>query len=151
MKLSFSAIGCLLFMLTFFYIQNVEAGFSNNGRMQSNHLNLSVGGTLDNNGVLIGTESATISCDTLSGKGLLQSPQISIKAKIFAYTGTIDCNGKCTIITSIPFDESMFKRTGGGEFIIVIDESSGNDYSKQKTKSLTSDYNITDGLEFQVD
>lgn len=120
--------------------------------MQSKNLNLSIGGTLDNNGELIGTESATLSCDTLSGKGLLSSPQISIKTKIFAYTGTIDCSGKCTIITNSPFDDKMFKRQGGGEFIIIIDENPVKNTSKQAVvRSLTCEYNITDELLMQVE
>jgi filamentous hemagglutinin len=128
-------------------VGNVEAGgFSNGGRMHSKNLNLSIGGTLDNNGELIGTESAAISCDTLSGKGLISSPQISIKTKLFAYTGTIDCNGKCTITTSSPFDQKMFKRSGGGEFIIIVDKT-----AKQAVKYLAEEYTITDELLLEVE
>jgi hypothetical protein len=119
--------------------------------MQSKNLNLSIVGTLDNNGELVGTESATLSCDTLSGKGVLSSPQISIKTKIFAYTGTIDCNGKCTIITNSPFDDKMFKRKGKGEFIIIIDENPVNNTPKQAVRSLACEYNITDELLIQVE
>ena len=151
MKLSCSVFGSIIFLSALFCVQNVEAGFSNSGRMQSKNLNLSVGGTLDNNGELIGTESATLSCDTLSGKGSLSSPQISIKTKIFAYTGKIDCSGKCTIIASSPFDDKMFKRSGGGEFIIIIDENPVNKTTKQAIRSLTNDYNITDELLMQVE
>lgn len=113
----------LNFGFTLFAMQNVEAGFSNNGRMQSKNLNLSIGGTLDNNGELIGVESLTLSSDTLSGKGLISSPHISINTKTFAFTGTIECNGTCTIITRHSFDARMFKRRGAGEFIIVVDEN----------------------------
>jgi hypothetical protein len=146
MKLSIKTMGYLLFVFTFLCIQNVEAGFSNNGRMQSKNLNLNIGGTLDNNGELIGTESATIVCDTISGKGLLSSPQISLKAKVFAYTGTIDCAGKCTIVTASAFNEGMFKRTGGGEFVIVVDPNLGQNSPKK-----SFNYSITDELEVEVD
>lgn len=150
MKLSFSIFGKLLFLLTLLCVQNVEAGFSNSGRMQSRNLNLSIGGTLDNNGELIGTETATLSCDTFSGKGLLSSPQISIKTKIFAYTGTIECSGKCTIITSSPFDENMFKRSGEGEFVIIVVDPNQAP-AAHSHKSFTDGYNITDELLFQVE
>lgn len=147
MKLSNALFGGLIFLSTLLGVQNVEAGFSNNGRMQSRTLNLSVGGTLDNNGELIGTESANLSCDTLSGKGLISSPQISIKTKIFAYTGKINCNGKCTIITSSPFDEKMFKREGGGEFVIIIDTNP----ARKAVHSFTGEYEISDELLVEVE
>ncbi len=147
MKLSLYAI---VFLFTLFCIQNVEAGYSNNGRMQAKNLNLSVGGTLDNNGELIGTESANLSCDTLSGKGFIRSPQISIETNIFAFTGTIDCGNKCTIISKTPFDEKMFKRKGDGEFVILI-ENSEKTTDKNSARSMTVDYQITDELIMQVD
>lgn len=142
-------VACLL---TVFCIQSVEAGFYNNGRMQSRNLNLSVRGTLDNNGELIGAETANLVCDTLSGKGLIRSPQISIQTKVFAYTGTIDCDGSCVIISSTPFDEKMFKRTGKGEFAIVIDESLGKaDIPTPKALRQNDDYEIRDELLFSVE
>lgn len=146
MKSLFLLSGLLL--LSVFSTQTVEAGLSNGGRMQSTHLQLSVGGTLDNNGELIGTETANLACDTLSGKGLIRSPQISIRAKLFAYTGTIDCNGKCTIVTSAPFNEKMFKRKGGGEFVILIDEKLGK---KAEVQAGEFDYEISDGLQISVE
>lgn len=108
----------------------LEAGFSNNGRFQSNCLNLTVNGTLDNNGQLIGLESAYISCHTLSGNGLILSPSITIQAELFAFTGTIECSGKCVIITRVPFNENMFGRRGGGEFVIIVDENLGKNFPK---------------------
>ncbi len=151
MKLSFSIFASLIFLFTLMCVQHAEAGFSNNGRMQSKNLNLSIGGTLDNNGDLIGKESVTLSCDTLSGNGLICSPQISIKTKIFAYNGTIDCSGKCTITTSSPFDETMFKSQGGGEFIIILEENRVKNSSKQAFRRSTSEYEITDELSMQVE
>lgn len=150
MKFSISFLTSLICFLSLMNIQNAEAGFSNSGCMQSRHLNLSVGGTLDNNGTLIGTESAKLSCDTLSGNGLIRSPQIFIQSKMFAYTGTIDCNGKCTIVTCAPFNENMFKRKGGGEFIIVIDENLGKQaQSNIQIKSM--EYYIQDELQMSVE
>ncbi|MCE5316423.1 MAG: hypothetical protein LLG04_03545 [Parachlamydia sp.] len=146
MKFSYAACGSLIFFLTLLCVQNVEAGFSNSGRMQSKNLNLSIGGTLDNNGELNGSETATLSCETLSGKGLIKSPQISIKTKIFAYTGTIECSETCTIVASKSFDESMFKRKGNGEFVIIIEEK--ND---KKNTAPSGSYDITDQLLLQVE
>ncbi len=116
---------CFLSLLLFLFAYSIhaEAAFSNNGRMQSTDLNLSIGGTLDNDGELIGVETAKISCETLTGKGLIRAPDILIKAKFFAFTGTIDCSNTCTIITSAPFNEAMCQRTGGGEWIVIIHEA----------------------------
>lgn len=108
-------------------IQSLEAGFSNGGRFQSTNLQLNVGGTLENNGELIGTASADITCDTITGKGAIRSPHIIIRTQTFAFKGVIDCHGKCTIIVGTPFDANMFKRRGGGEFIIVV---AGDDWHK---------------------
>lgn len=145
--MKFSLFGSLLFFLALLSTQNAEAGFSNNGRMQSTNLNLNVGGTLDNNGELIGTESAKISCDTLSGKGVITSPEISIKTGIFAYTGKIECSGKCIIIAKSPFNEKMFKRSGKGEFIIIIDKKA----IEQTSRSFMGEYTITDELLMEVE
>lgn len=144
-------LGALFFLLSLFCVQKIEAGFSNSGRMQSRILTLSVGGTLDNNGELIGTESAALSCDTFAGKGLLSSPQISIRTNTFAYTGKIDCSGKCTIIASSPFNQKMFRRSGGGEFIVIIDKDPLNYPNKQAAHPFIDEYEITDGLFMQVE
>ncbi|MFY7843475.1 MAG: hypothetical protein ACOVOR_05645 [Rhabdochlamydiaceae bacterium] len=118
LKLSSIRFMILAFFLPLFFA-NLEAGFFNTGTMHTRHLILSTKGTLDNSGKLIGTESASISCDNLSGKGLISSPQISINTNVFNYTGTIECSGKCTIVVNNSFDANMFKRQGGGEFIII--------------------------------
>src|SRR5690242_13144831 len=112
----------ILFALTVLFTGFAEAGFINGGKFQGKQLNLNVAGTLENNGQLIGTESARINCDTITGKGLIESPDITLRTHTFAYTGTINCSGKCVIISSTPFNEKMFKRMGKGEFIIVHDE-----------------------------
>jgi hypothetical protein len=150
MKFKFLA-SCAIYLITVFCSQNAEAGFSNSGKMQSKNLNLTVGGTLDNNGELIGTESANIGCDTLSGKGVIRSPQITIQSKLFAYTGIIDCSGKCIITVSSPFNEKMFKRKGGGEFIIIIDEKFDKQANVQHKALMHSDYEISDELQVVVD
>lgn len=121
--MSSKVIGSILFLLALVVVQTAEAGFSTNGRMQSKNLNLSIGGVLENNGQLIGLDAANLSCDRLTGKGLISAPQITIKAKTFAFTGVIECDGKCTITTSSPFNERMFKKRGNGEFVIIIEES----------------------------
>lgn len=139
MKLSFLLTSILCLATVF-----AEAGFSNAGVMQSKNLYLTVSGTLDNSGQLIGTESATFSCDTITGKGLIKSPQIVLKAKLFAFKGTIECSGKCTITTSAPFDEKMFKRKGGGEFVIIHDP-------KMCLQLDANEYSITDDILLYVE
>ncbi len=113
----------IVLLLSLFCCFQLNAGFSNSGKMQSKNLQISTGGTLENNGELIGTTSATLCCDTLSGNGLIQAPSISITAKTFDFKGTIDCSNCCTITTATPFKKKMFKRSGGGEFIFVVDET----------------------------
>lgn len=111
----------LAVLLSSIIINHVESGFSNHGKWQSDHLNLVVNGTLENDGELSGVSSATLCCETLTGSGLIKAPQIIIKAKAFAFSGKIECSEKCLIIVSHLFDEEMFERSGGGEFIILYD------------------------------
>lgn len=108
-------------LVLFLSTTQVECGFSNHGIWRSENINLVVNGTLENEGELIGSNSATLCCETLSGSGLIQAPQIIIKTKAFAYTGKIDCSGKCLVIASHIFDEHMFERSGDGEFVILYD------------------------------
>jgi len=107
--------------LSFLALQNVEGGFTVNGRFQSDNLQIHIGGTLEVNGELIGHNSATIYCRAVAGKGLIQSPSIFLQTQEFAFTGTVHCEGVCTIIAKVPFDETGFKRSGNGEFIVLID------------------------------
>lgn len=116
--------------------------FSTSGKVQMNHLYLAVEGTLNNDGHLIGTHSANLLCHTLAGSGVIKSPEVMIKAHVFAFTGVIDCSGKCMIIAKRAFDESLFTRRGGGEFIIVVDESIGKGDDR---------YNACKGLEYQLE
>jgi hypothetical protein len=81
---------------------------------------------------------------------VIRSPQIVINSKIFAYTGTIDCSGKCIITAGSAFNEKMFKRKGKGEFIIVIDEQLGKQ-AGAKHKAMNRDYEISDELLVIVD
>ncbi|MFV0340600.1 MAG: hypothetical protein ACK5MA_08275 [Parachlamydiaceae bacterium] len=139
----------LALLIALFFGASAEAGFSNSGTFKSDRLNLNIGGTLENDGKLIGVELANISCQTITGKGLIQSPEITIKADVFAYTGTIDCSGKCLIIVKTPFNEKMFKRTGGGEFIISLEENASP--AKKALLSPREAYYITDGLFMDVE
>jgi len=147
-----SKIFCLrngFFILALLCFSNAEAGFTNNGRMQGNNLNISVNGTLDNNGELIGHQSMNLSSDTISGSGLIRSPEMSIKTKIFAFTGTIDCLGKCSITSATPFDENMFKRSGNGVITITVNGNLNRELSNKAFKDEVIDYTITD--EFVVE
>ncbi len=103
----------------------LQAGFTNSGCLQTKNLNLKVGDLLDNNGQLIGIESITVEADKIVGKGLIRSPQITIRTALFAFTGTIDCSEKCTIYVKEPFNERMFHRAGKGKFQIIVDKNLG--------------------------
>lgn len=98
---------------------SVHAGFTNNGTWESDNLYFSVKGTLENNGLLVGYQSATIVADSMRGTGILRSPKILIEVESFEYTGTIDCSEECTIRSAIPFDETQFKQEGEGKFTIL--------------------------------
>ena len=74
------------------------------------------------NGNFVAGKQITLSAGNLfEGTGLIKAPTIEISTKCFEFTGTIDCSGTCTIKSEEPFDAKMFKRTGGGEFIIIIE------------------------------
>lgn len=103
--------------------KHLEAGFSNNGTMRSNKIMLHVRGNLDNNGSLIGRESADISCGSFTGSGLLEAPVIHLSTDLFAYTGIIRCSQECIITATRPFDENMFTRQGEGTFTFIITPS----------------------------
>ncbi|MFA6916199.1 MAG: hypothetical protein WC222_07365 [Parachlamydiales bacterium] len=142
MKLKNLFTCCLIVLATCFAI-NLEASFINNGRFLSDAVRLNVGGTLDNNGEIIGRTSINLSCEALVGKGKIQAPKIVIKTKIFAYTGKISCSESCIIIVSEPFNEKMFKKEGSGKFDIIVDS---DDNPKPVRKSL-----VPATLEFTVE
>jgi hypothetical protein len=119
-KLS-STVACAALMLAGLVSNPLEAGFSNTGEMESPNLSMQIAGTLENDGVLIGNESAYLECETLTGTGYIIAPLVEIKANIFAYTGTIECEKQCVITTSQAFEEDMFTKAGEGEFIVIVD------------------------------
>ncbi len=82
----FCAVIC---MITLFCSYQIEACFSINGRIQSKKLNFFVGGTLDNNGELIGTETANINCETLSGKGVIDLLKSLLKQNYLLIQGLL--------------------------------------------------------------
>jgi hypothetical protein len=117
MKLFFLTTLCTIIVCM---SSSVDAALSNSGVLQLKHVSLGVNGTLNNTGELIGIDAIDLTCDTLTGDGLIKSPQIKIETSIFAFTGIIDCTGQCTIVTGQPFDESMFTRIGEGDFNFVL-------------------------------
>lgn len=93
--------------------------FNNAGTFRAPNINVSAETTLRNDGVFIATEKITLKAgETIEGTGLIQAPLIEILTKKFAFTGTIDCSGKCTIQTEEPVDTATFTSKGGGEFVI---------------------------------
>ncbi|MEX1013102.1 MAG: hypothetical protein WD595_01560 [Waddliaceae bacterium] len=115
-----STVFSLLFIAGF---SVVEGGFINDGIFKSKYLRLFVDGTLENNGSLIGTKSAIIKSGTLTGKGLIHSPRIMIRADLFNFRGTIYCEESCVILSPVLVDLEMFTFEGGGKLEFVIDPS----------------------------
>lgn len=68
------------------------------------------------------TESCicNIRAKKISGPGLISADFITIKCADFDFTGTINCNKKCTIYCKNPFDANMFTKRGTGSFSIMI-------------------------------
>lgn len=118
---------CAFLFITGFSV--AEAGFINDGIIKMKDLNLSVIGTLENNGTLVGTESAKIACETLTGKGLIQSPRLTIRADVFNFRGKIFCEEECIILTPVLIDENIFTFEGGGKLEFVIDPRISPDYN----------------------
>lgn len=106
-------------------IKPCEASCINTGQIEAGNLEIkmSTGGSYRIDEELIANGSFTLCCDEFSGMGLLSSPQISIEAKKLTFTGTINCSNRCIIITKSPIDENMFKRTGEGQFIFIVDKN----------------------------
>ncbi len=90
---------------------------NNGGSITSKVINMEVAETLNNTGSMLATEQIFLACETLSGNGIIKSPVIKIVAKKFSFTGTIDCDQECSILTEEPVHQEDFKRTGGGKFI----------------------------------
>jgi ankyrin repeat protein len=83
---------------------------------------MSVGKDMVADGNFIGEEEINISVgNILSGNGYFKCPDVMLKVHTFAFTGTIECEHCCQIITAEPFDETMFTRVGNGTFVITVD------------------------------
>ena len=94
----------------------LQAGF------QSPSINLSSGKDMNMDDECIASKSLTLTCqETFQGRGYLKSPLITITANKFDFKGTIHCTGTCHITAKERFNEKMFKRDGGGQFIITVD------------------------------
>ena len=104
-------------MILFLHADNALAEF-----MPETNVNLSSEKDLFANGKLKAREKIKITCgETFSGNGYLDAPIITITAKKFDFTGTIQCDVECVITTREKFDSTMFTRRGEGKFIINID------------------------------
>jgi len=111
------------YFLFAFLMIGAASGFAmlaNTQTMQARNFKLTVRGTLENEGEILGTESAKIRTDALTGDGLIKAPKVNITTKTFAYTGTIECEESCKIVVGEPFDENIFKKVGPGKFEIVV-------------------------------
>jgi len=98
-----------------------SVAMNNSGTMSGNKQNLSSGSDFKNDGTIKGKENILLRVGAeLSGKGLLKAPVIVILAKMFSYTGTIDCDKDCTVYTTKKFKKSMFKKKGKGKLKVTI-------------------------------
>lgn len=96
-----------------------QAGtFANTGTFMGRVVNLAAG-ILLNSGSIIGREKVNITCDELKGEGLIKSPIIYIAAKVFNFTGTIECEQECTIKTGTLLEQLKFTKAGSGKFTYV--------------------------------
>lgn len=95
------------------------SGLGHGCSMRSPMINFSAGKSIVADGEFIASKKIMFTAgEEFKGKGLLEAPDIEITAKTFLFSGTIDCSGTCKIRTEVPFDETMFKRKGSGNFII---------------------------------
>lgn len=110
----------LLFIYTLVFISVSFAGdFNNSGIFESNKLYFSANRII-NDGQLIGRQSVYLESNELLGVGLIKSPFITIKAKTFNFTGTIECLSYCEIHSENSFNQYLFTKAGKGEIKIFI-------------------------------
>ncbi len=92
---------CLLILAVLLIPVASSYSFINDGRFASGRIiNINDGGTV-------------------KGVGSFDAPNIVIRAKKFAFTGTINCGKLCFIQSEEPFDPTMFTANGAGEYIIM--------------------------------
>ncbi len=75
---------------------------------------------LSNTGsITAGSTLNIVASETLSGSGSFSAPNISIKAKTFSFTGSINCSLRCIIKLDEPIHLNAFSANGSGEFLII--------------------------------
>ncbi len=60
--------------------------------------------------------------DSFQGNGNIYAESVVIHTKKFEFAGTITCFNQCIINVQEPFDKTIFKQEGPGEFIINVGE-----------------------------
>lgn len=94
--------------------------FTNPGVIYSHNSQFSAN-TFVNDGEIIGDETLTeIICVDIQGTGVIKGQKISIQTKKFSFTGTIECDGECEIISEEPVDQNSFKQAGSGKFVFTV-------------------------------
>lgn len=78
--------------------------FTNSGIFHGQVAEIIAEENLVNTGTICADESIYIECGNLSGNGVIKGPKIKIYAKNFNFTGSIECDGECTIITQRAID-----------------------------------------------
>ncbi len=90
--------------------------------MVSPTIKISAGKGICSNGLYSATKKITlISGDDFSGSGNIESPEIEISTKTFTFTGTIKCDGNCTIKSEFPFNHAIFTQKGKGLFTFKVE------------------------------
>jgi hypothetical protein len=96
--------------------------FDNKGILSLKDSSLRIQRVFNNLGQVLGEGTIDCVCGTLSGNGLFKVHSIKIIAKEFQFTGVIECEGECLIITAQPFDHSICTLKGNGTFTFIVDE-----------------------------
>lgn len=91
-----------------------------NSPVEGDDIRLEIAENFSCMGPVYGKKTATINCKNITGKGSIKAPEIRIKAENFNFTGTIECNKTCSIITKNPI-KAKFKKAGKGKFSVSVD------------------------------
>ncbi len=121
-----------------FIALNLLISITSHASFEGGVINLHVGQEMNNNGVTSAGKKLCLTCGgTIKGNGRFEAPEIEIRTKKFEFTGTISCTKKCVIIVQEPFDQAMFKRTGGGEFVIKIESVAADSKAEEPERTYT--------------
>ncbi len=101
----------------------VNAGtFTNGGTYSCRNLNIEAD-ILNNTGRIEASEEGLIVCSKLMGNGIIVAQKkMRIVAEEFAFTGTIECNGTCTVLSKNKVDQATVTIKGSGVVTFEVSE-----------------------------